>query len=213
MSHGGDGMKDPLLYLIATALPQSPMKQVEAIEAAIAGGVGMVQMREKGGSPAERLALGRALRSVTRRAEIPLIVNDDPTLAASIDADGVHIGQNDLSIAEVRSVFAGSVGLSTHSVQQVAVGIQVGVDLLGIGPLFETSTKEAGPPVGVGLLTAARSLNPTAMLIGIGGIDVRGAAEAIRAGADGVAVCSAIMSADDPEDAARRLVQAMMEID
>ena len=207
--HGVWIMRVPLLYLIATGQPAAPLNTLEAVEAAISGGVGMVQMREKGSTQDELMALGRELRLLTRRLGVPLVVNDDPIMAARLDADGVHVGQDDLPVAEVRRVFSGLVGLSTHTAEQVADGVAAGADLLGFGPLFSTETKDAGAPVGVDSLAKARTVAPAMTLIGIGGISLTCVGSVIQAGADGVAICSELMMSEDPEATARAFIREM----
>jgi thiamine-phosphate pyrophosphorylase len=199
----------PLLYLIATTQTGAPVSHLSAVEAALAGGVGLVQMREKTGSGYELIQLGHELRRLTTAAGVPLVVNDHPDLARIIGADGVHVGQDDIAVADIDPVFTGSIGLSTHNMEQVRAGVECGADLLGVGPLFATTTKDAGKPVGLELVEQARMAYPEVTIIGIGGIDRSLARAVIQSGADGVAVCSAIMSSSDPESAARSLLACL----
>lgn len=203
-------MKPPFLYLIATEVADAEMPFIEAIEASLRGGVAMVQMRSKTGTQEQRIEQGLLLRELTRAARIPLIVNDDPHLAVRIQADGVHVGQDDASVASVRKIHNGQVGLSTHSVSQVRCGITAGADLLGVGPIFATETKDAGEPVGLSLMRKARALSGDKCLVGIGGINADNAGSVVAGGANGVAVCSAILSSDEPERAARELVDSLL---
>ena len=187
---------DSRLYLIAAARPDL----AELLEAAIRGGVDVVQIREK--SLPDRLLLPVLLeaREITARHGVPLVVNDRADLAVLAGADYVHVGQDDLPVAVARR-FDLPVGLSTHSPSEIE---DANADYLGVGPVFATPTKPGRTPVGLDLVrhAAEHACQPW---FAIGGIDHDSAAAVIAAGATRLAVVRAIADAPDPEDAARRL--------
>lgn len=179
---------------------------VTAAEAALRGGVRFFQYRNKSGS--RRATYDAALRlvGVLRRAGALFIVNDHTDIAMAVDADGVHLGQDDLPLAQARKLLGAEriIGLSTHSVDQARAAQTAGADYIGFGPVFPTATKDAGPLQGV---TALRQVSETVTvpIIAIGGITDDTLQEVIRAGADGAAVISAILNASDITAAAGRL--------
>ena len=175
------------------------------VEAALAGGVDVVQLRDKDASDDELVEAGRRFRRLTREAGALLVVNDRPDLAVACDADGVHVGQDDLPVAAARAIVGPErlVGLSTHSPEQIRAA--AGADYLGVGPVFATPTKPGREPVGLELVReAARS----AMVpwFAIGGIDLETVAQVLAAGATRIAVVRAIADAPDPRAAAAALI-------
>lgn len=174
------------------------------LEAAVRGGVDMVQLREKGLPDGELLPVLEEARAVTRRLGVPLVVNDRADLAVLVGADYVHLGQDDLPVEAVRR-FGLPVGLSTHSEQELA---RARADYVGVGPVHATPTKQGRPAVGLELVrhaaTAARI-----PWFAIGGIDETNVADVVAAGARRIAVVRAIGDADDPERAARALRDAL----
>ncbi|MGH3024490.1 MAG: thiamine phosphate synthase [Gaiellaceae bacterium] len=199
-SPAADAVREARLYLITGARPDL----AEFLEAAVRGGVDLVQLREKELPDGPLLeALGEA-RAVTRRLGVPLVVNDRPDLAVLVGADYVHVGQDDLPPAAVRR-FGLPVGLSTHSREELE---RAEADYLGVGPVFATPTKEGRPPVGLELVRHAAAHAP-APWFAIGGIDATNAADVVAAGARRIAVVRAIGDAEDPERAARELRAAL----
>jgi thiamine-phosphate pyrophosphorylase len=187
---------DSRLYLIVPARPDL----ASLLEAAIRGGVDLVQIREKELADRELLEALADAREVTARLGVPLVVNDRPDLAVLVDADYVHVGQDDLPVAAARR-FGLPVGLSTHSPAQIR---DADADYIGVGPVYATPTKPGGTPVGLDLVrNAAR--NASRPWFALGGIDVENAREAVAAGADRLAVIRAIADAPDPERAAGEL--------
>src|SRR5262249_23947879 len=128
----------------------TPRPLLEAAEEALDGGVDILQLREKALPAREALSLARTLREITARRGVLFIINDRPDLALLSHADGVHVGQDDLPVAAARSLVGDSmlVGVSTHSVDQARAAEREGADYIGVGPVFPTSTKDAGPTLG-----------------------------------------------------------------
>jgi thiamine-phosphate pyrophosphorylase len=174
----------------------------EVLEDAIKGGITTFQFREKGlGALAgsQKYDLAKALKALCRKNNIPFIVNDDIELALELDADGVHIGQEDEPVGEVRKKIGDKIlGVSAHSLAEVDLAIHNGADYLGIGPIFPTSTKEdAKAAAGTKLIEDLRQKGYDIPIVGIGGIKVDNARSVIHAGADGVSVITAISLAED----------------
>ena len=183
---------------------------LEAVEAAVAGGVGAVQLREKDRSARERYHLGRKLREVTRDADVTFVVNDRVDLARAVDADGVHLGDDDLPVAVAREQLGTDavIGRSVSFVDDARRAQKAGADYLGVGAVYATGSKddidddehEIGPDR-VGDVVDAVDVP----VVGIGGVTADNAAPVVEAGADGVAVITEIAAADDPEAATCRL--------
>jgi thiamine-phosphate pyrophosphorylase len=188
------------LYFVTDGLPQ------ERLEAALAGGVDVVQLRVKEAADEEILAAAGVFREACDRHGALFVLNDRPELVEACRADGVHVGQEDMSPAEARDLVGSEriVGLSTHSEEQLAAAQAEPVDYVAVGPVFETPTKPGRAAVGLKLVRAAAE---TARLpwFAIGGIDLENAAEVVAAGAERLAVVRAVRDADDPEAAARAL--------
>lgn len=167
---------------------------------ALAGGVSIFQFREKGEGALcgeQRLALARKLQACCRQAGVPFIVNDDVELALALDADGVHIGQDDESADSVRERIGNRIlGVSAHTVEEASLAILQGADYLGVGPIYPTQSKDDAKEVqGPGIVRKLRAAGIELPIVGIGGITEARVEEVIRAGADGVAVISAITHA------------------
>lgn len=173
---------------------------------ALRGGVDIVQLRIKGGSDDEILAAGRRFRVACAVAGALLIVNDRPDLTAALDADGVHLGQEDTAVARARELVGAQrlVGLSTHSPAQIEAAANAGVDYIGVGPVHATPTKPGRAPVGPELVRYAAQHSPLPFFA-IGGIDTANVAAVHAAGARRIAVVRALTESDDPEAAAREL--------
>ncbi len=198
---------DLSLYLVTDPAMTAARGLVETVRRAAAGGVTMVQLRDKQARDAELLGLARALVASLAGTGVRVIVNDRADIAAAAGAHGVHLGQDDGDAAQARALLGASavIGQSAGSMDELARVDPSLVDYVGIGPFAATTTKgDAGAPLGAAgfaRLRAATSLPAVA----IGGIGPANAAEAIAAGADGVAVVSAICAAADPGEAARSL--------
>ena len=197
------------LYLITDARPT--LQPFEAfLEAAVAGGVGMVQLRDR------ELEDGDLLRAAIRgaracaRLKIPFIVNDRADIAKASGADGVHLGQTDLPPAAARNILGPGaiVGLSTHSAEQIDASEREPVDYIGVGPIHATPTKPGRPAVGSALIryAAAHCSRP---FFAIGGLEPSNAAEVTAAGGRAVSVLRFVAKARDPQAAAREMVAAL----
>jgi thiamine-phosphate pyrophosphorylase len=173
------------------------------LEAALAGGIDYFQLREKGpGALAgdSLLEFAAECKWLCRKYGVPFIVNDHVELAAIIDADGIHIGQEDAAASEARRLMGPDkiIGVSVHSVAEAEQAVMSGADYVGMGPVFGTRTKkDAKSPAGVAGILAVKSRYPNLPVIGIGGITPDNAALVWSAGADGVAVISAIAEAEN----------------
>lgn len=167
------------------------------LEDAARAGITMFQFREKGPGSVfggDKWRLGQRLRDVCRRHEIPFIVNDDVELIEPLQADGIHLGQDDADIAEIRERFPDLIiGLSVWAVEELDDARIALADYLSAGPIFWTATKvDAKPPVGPDWIRYLRERYPDKPIVGIGGIKPENAKDVLDAGADGVAVISAI---------------------
>lgn len=182
---------------------------VDIVAAAVRGCATMVQLREKDADTRAFVELARALKTMLAEAGVAFIVNDRVDIALAVDADGVHVGQSDMRVEDVRRLLGPDriVGLSIDNIDQIRRGDAECADYLGVGPIYAQSTKvDAAPPLGVVGLRAARALS-TRPIIAIGGITPDNVAAVLEAGAQGLAVVSAIVAADDPEAATRRFAQ------
>lgn len=198
------------LYAIvdpSIAPDRDPERLAEAI---LRGGCAVLQLRGKGGSDRERLGLARRIAARCRARGVPFVMNDRPDLALLVHAEGLHLGQDDLPIAEARRVVgAVTIGRSTHDETQARQAVEEGADVVAFGPVFPTTSKERPDPVvGVDRLAAVCALS-AAPVVGIGGVTLASAPALAGAGARWGAVIGALAKADDPEAAARALHRAL----
>ena len=191
---------DSRLYLITGA--RSDLHGL--VEAAVSGGVDIVQIRERELPDGELLGVLQEVRALTRRLQVPLVVNDRPDLAVLAEADYVHVGQDDLPVEAARR-FGLAVGQSTHAPAELDAS---GADYLGVGPVYETPTKSGRAAAGLDYVgyAAKHARRPW---FAIGGIDQTNAHEVVAAGAERIAVVRAITEAADPEKAAASLRAAL----
>ncbi len=203
-------MIEPTCYVVLDRSAARGRDLEAILDAVLAGGSRLVQLREKEWPSGRLLPLARRLRERCRRAGATFIVNDRIDLALAADADGVHLGQDDLPPEAARPLLRPGMilGLSTHSPEQARAAQAAGADYVAVGSMFPTGTKPHFQLVGPALIREVRT-EIRAPVIGIGGITVDNVDEVIRAGADGVAVISAVCAAADPEQATRRLLQAI----
>ncbi|KYH33402.1 thiamine-phosphate synthase [Moorella mulderi DSM 14980] len=199
------------LYVIITTNLGGGRPTLELVRQALAGGATAIQLREKDLPARELVELGREIRQLTRAAGATFIVNDRLDVALAVEADGVHIGQEDLPARVARELLGPGkiLGVSTGTVLEARQAVADGADYLGVGSIYATRSKEdAGEPIGLAGLKAIRAA-VTVPLVAIGGINSNNAAEVIAAGADGVAVVSAVIGAPDVAAAARELLAAV----
>lgn len=205
----------PRTYLVTQSDQSRDRSTVDIVEAAIEGGIDVVQLREKHATARQRYDLARELRERTDAADVLFIVNDRADIAAAVDADGVHVGKDDLPIQAVRAQLGESsiVGRSVSTVDGARRAVDAGADYLGVGAVFETSSKDvSADEAEIGVETVSEIADAVDVpVVAIGGISAANAADVAGAGADGVAVVSAITRADDPTAATRELATAVAE--
>jgi thiamine-phosphate pyrophosphorylase len=196
------------LYVITDESVSRGRSHIEVAEAAIRGGADVIQLRDKTASGGTLYRVALALRNLTREAKVPLIVNDRLDIALAADADGVHLGQQDLPAAAARSIMGPGkiLGVSADMLEEALLAEKDGADYLGVGPVFEArETKaDAGEPLGLERITRIRK-HCRLPIVAIGGIDAQNARLVREAGADSAAVISAIVAADDIARAARQM--------
>jgi thiamine-phosphate pyrophosphorylase len=204
------------LYFVCEARPHGA-DPAPLLEAALAGGVEMLELRDKGADDGRLLDAARTFREAAERHRVPFILNDRPDLVRDSGADGVHLGQDDTPVERARAELGPEhlIGLSTHSAQQVAdagsAGPDARPDYISVGPIWETPTKAGRPATGLEL-TARAAREAKLPWFAIGGIDPSNVGDVVAAGADRIVVVRAIRDADDPAGAARAL-RAAVEAD
>jgi len=211
-SHGPlrrERLRTARLYFVCEALPRGENPEA-LLQAALGGGVDIVQLREK---ELDREQIERSAQTYRRLCDTYsalFIVNDDPYLAQACDADGVHLGQDDMPAREAREILGTEaiVGLSTHSEEQLEAAAAAPVDYVSVGPIWETPTKEGRPSVGLGLVEHAADAAPQPFFA-IGGIDLSNVEQVVAAGARRLGVVRAIRDAADPAGAAAGLRAAL----
>ena len=198
------------LYLVTdTALSRGRTLR-DVVAAAVQGGVSCVQLREKHLDTRDFVALARTLKGLLSPLGVPLVINDRIDVALACQADGVHLGQSDMAVQDARRLLPPGVfiGWSVETPQQVQQADRLPVDYLGVSPVFATPTKtDTSAPWGLDGLRQVRRATDLP-LVAIGGIHHGNAGQVLQAGADGLAVVSAICSADDPRAAAAQLLAA-----
>ena len=204
---------DYSLYLVTDRTLSRGRSSEEIVGAAVRGGVTCVQLREKHCSTRDFIREARGLQPLLHHHKIPLIINDRLDVALAIGADGVHLGQSDMHIGDARRLVGEKmiIGISAENLNDAIVAEQEGADYIGISPVFSTDTKvDTAAPLGLeGISWIRRAVNLP--LVGIGGINAGNVREIICAGADGVAVVSAIVSADCPQTAASELKNLLLQ--
>ena len=194
-------------YYFITEAALSRAGNLSDVGAAVASGVRVVQYRQKQGRTRDLVAEARQLRQLCRH--IRFLVNDRVDLALEVGADGVHLGQEDLPFPEARKLLGPDkiLGVTVHNVAEALAAQAAGADYLGVSPIFSTATKaDAGAPAGVALLAEIRR-RVSLPLVAIGGINKRNLNEVLAAGADSVAVISAVLGASDVAEASRQIAE------
>jgi len=201
--------KTPFLYAILDASMLGPRSLTEWVKLlAGEGRAAVVQWRFKGLTDALALEGARELRAATREAGVVFFINDRPDIARMVEADGVHVGQQDLDPSDVRQLLPASlIGVSTHNPHQFEAALESSADYIAVGPVFGTTSKaNPDPVVGVEFVSWASS-RTTRSIVAIGGLTAGNAASVVRAGAMGLAVISELMKARDPGAASRALAR------
>lgn len=186
------------------------------LDSAIKGGASIFQFREKGVDAlvgAEKYQLAKDLQAICRKRNIAFIVNDDLALAKELDADGIHIGQDDPKLQHVRREFPNKIiGISAHTLEEVEDAVAGGADYLGVGPIYATETKKDTKEVkGTTLIEQIRDHGYTIPIVGIGGINAKRTREVVLAGADGVSVITAISKAESSERASQEIKEEVTQ--
>ncbi len=195
------------LYLI-TDRKQTKLPLPEAVRLALQGGVRAIQLREKGLQVRELLALAFEIRTITREFGAKLFINDRVDVAVAIDADGVHLGHESMPVSAVRKIVGRDmmIGVSTHTVYEARDAEAGGADFITFGPIFETPSKKTyGLPVGSEALKTVKT-HIRIPVFGLGGIRTGNLSEVLQAGADGVAMISAILATDDIRQASKDVI-------
>lgn len=201
------------LYLVTDAALAGPRGVIEVCRQALSAGVRLVQLRDKRAPDPELIAQARALRASCREHGAYLLVNDRVEAAATAEADGVHLGQDDMPLAEARRRLGprAIIGTSVRTPEEARRAERDGADYIAANLVFPTATKTDLPgPIGLEGVRALRAASRLP-LVAIGGIHAGNAADVVAAGADGVAVVSAVMAAPDPAAACRALLDAVRE--
>ncbi|UCG14999.1 MAG: thiamine phosphate synthase [Deltaproteobacteria bacterium] len=204
---------DYSLYLVTDRDLSLGRSNLEVIEAAVAGGVTVVQLREKYATTKEFYEEGLRIRDFLQSKHIPLIINDRIDIALAVDADGVHVGQDDMPVDVARSILGPDkiIGASAFNVDEATTAEAMGADYLGLSPIFVTATKpELVEQIGIERISSFRE-SLRIPLVGIGSMNRSNVYEAVMAGLDGVAVVSAICAQEDPRAAAQAIRAEVMK--
>ncbi len=198
---------DYSLYLVTDRSFLRGRKLSEVVEEAILGGVTIVQVREKELSTKQFYNIALEVKEVTDKYKIPLIINDRIDIALAVDADGVHLGQDDMPLKIARKIIGKNkiIGISAGNVAEAKEAEKDGADYIGIGAVFFTGTKkDIDKPIGLeGLKTIVHSVNIPS--VAIGGVNKNNSEDVIKTGANGISVISAILNNDDVKKAAKEL--------
>ncbi|GAA0382962.1 thiamine phosphate synthase [Bacillus horti] len=195
------------LYVITGEQFYPNKNYLDVIEQAILGGADIVQLREKNKSKKELLEMAKELKALTAKYNVPFIVNDHMDIALAVDADGIHLGQDDLPLEEARKILGPDkiIGISTHALEEALEAERNGADYIGVGPVFETKSKvDVVDPVGLEYVQEVVA-NTTIPFVAIGGIKQHNVQQVLDAGAKRICVISAIVGAEDVQEAARAL--------
>lgn len=186
----------PKIYPI-TDVSISKLSHLEQVERLIAGGADLIQLRDKNAAPKDFYAAAKEVVKLARPKNVKIIINDRVDIALAADADGVHLGQEDLPPEQARKILGEKaiIGFSTHSIEQITEAIKFPVDYLAIGPIFPTSSKENPDQiVGIEMIKEARRVTGNFPLAAIGGITFENAESVFKSGADSIALISAILN-------------------
>lgn len=209
--HSSERLSQIQLYLLVSK--SGCAASIEwTIQEAAAGGVGIIQLREKAKTDRELLTIGREVREATRKAGIIFIMNDRPDIARLVDADGVHLGQEDLDVRSARNVLGTKaiIGVSTHNLEQCKNAVLQGADYIGVGPTFASQTKRFDAFAGLEFVRQVAEFT-SIPAFAIGGINNENVSQVVEAGLRRVAVGNAICQADEPREIARQMRQCLVD--
>lgn len=207
-------LADKKLYLVTNSDKfDSEDAFLDAIASALKGGVDILQLREKNMSAKKIIELGRKIKLLCSEYNTTFVVNDRIDIAAVLEADGVHLGQDDLDVKSAREILGENiiVGVSTHAPEQALKAVEDGADYIGVGPVFATPTKEGRIPVGLDYVKWA-SKNIDLPAFAIGGIDEENVEQVLKAGAKRIAVVRAIINEKSPQSAAEKFYSKLNKI-
>ena len=197
------------LYLVTDRELLGERDLVDCIERAIQGGVTLVQLREKSVSTLKFLELAIRVKEITSRYHIPLIINDRLDIALAVDAEGLHVGQDDLPMLKARELFPNKlIGVSASTLAEALLAQQQGADYLGVGAIYSTTTKTDAPEVSLDQLALIKR-SVTIPVVAIGGINRTNLQQVMATGIDGVSVVSAILAQENILEATKQLKQLM----
>ena len=202
---------DKNLYLVTSSNGfESDDEFLDAIASALKGGIRLIQLREKTSEARRIISLGKKIRELTSIYEAVFIINDRIDIAQIVEADGVHLGQDDIDIHQAREIVGDKmiIGISTHAPHQAQKAIQDGADYIGVGPIFTTPTKPGRVAVTTDYAKWC-SENIDIPWYAIGGIDLSNIDDVINAGASRIAVVRAIMNAESPENATQKFLEKL----
>lgn len=204
---------DYALYLVTDRDILKGRDIFKAVEDSIKGGVTLVQLREKDISSLEFYNLALKMKEITKHYNIPFIINDRLDIALAVDADGLHIGQQDLPLQITRKLLGNNkiLGYSVDNIEEAIYGEQNGADYLGAGPIFPTGSKsDAAEPIGVSQLKKIRE-SVSIPIVGIGGIGLSNINEIKATGIDGISLISAILDSNNIEESSKNLIRLWRE--
>ena len=203
------------LYPVTCQALSKGRSNLDVLDALIEGGARVVQLREKELSDREFFEMARTFRQRTEQAGMTLIINDRVDVCRAVEADGVHLGQDDFPLREARRLLGPNtiIGVSTHRVEQALRAVEEGADYINVGPIFETQTKQhSGPPVGLDLFREIRRLVNIPITV-MGGIKLENLDQVLEAGARRIAVVSAVVGADDIAATVRQFRRRILKAD
>jgi thiamine-phosphate pyrophosphorylase len=198
------------LYVIADKKICGDRDVQDLVRRAIDGGAQMIQYRDKDSDDADFLSMASKLRAVCEEKGVPFIVNDRAEIAREVDADGVHVGQKDLSVGEAREILGSAriIGKSSHTIDQARRAEEEGADYVGVGPIFGTLSKQIAKPIGLDIVSKATDVLRVPFFL-IGGITEGNLNQIIEAGGRRIAVISAVILSDDVSSAAASLLKKL----
>ncbi len=202
-----------ILHILTDTTLQSRFSHVELTRQAIAGGADTIQFRQKSGSTRDMIEVARRMKDVCGKADVSFIVNDRLDVALAVEADGVHLGQDDFPLSLARKILGPDkiIGGSASDLEEARICLSEGADYVGFGPVFPTTSKDdAGPVSGIDRLREIVENIPLP-IIAIGGISSENTSFVMRAGAAGIAVISAVCCQEEPVEATKILYEAMMK--